>query len=84
MSEELREKVCRFCFKFISNPNMCPCLADIDDRNACKIFKDIKQWAKDCVPKEKEYISLENMEGRHNIDGHNQCRAETLKKIEEA
>ena len=48
------------------------------------VIRDVKQWAKGCVPKEKEYISLENMEGRHNIDGHNQCRAETLKNIEEA
>jgi len=43
-----------------------------------------KKWALGLVGKDKEYISLENMEGRHNIDGYNEAKAEIRKKIEES
>jgi len=96
MSEELREKVCRFCFKFIifnqsTNPSPGSCVATPDDRNNCKILKDIKQWAKGCVGEEKDTEIDLNLSTSASLDwqehyervGHNACRVETLKKIEE-
>jgi hypothetical protein len=45
--------------------------------------KDIKHWAKGCVPEERQNFP-QRTAGNLIDEGYNQCRAETLKKIEES
>ena len=41
----------------------------------------IKQAFKESLPEKKEYMPLENLEGRHNIDGRNQAIEEMEEKL---
>lgn len=53
------------------------------------IYSRVRQWMKDCVPKEKEDESLDltctasaDWQYHYENVGFNQCRMETLKNIE--
>lgn len=56
-------------------------LQQVRQKRIIQAEAEIKQWAKGCVPEEQRggYGCLPDAE----VKGHNQCRAETLKKIEE-
>jgi len=47
-------------------------------------IRERKKWAKDCVPKEKENFFKGHLLHTKWLEGFSQCRAETLKNIEEA
>jgi len=80
MSDELRKIVRN---KLSEYPLTHPEIDELVDNVLSWHKSERKKWAISRKPKKKEYISLENMEGRHNIDGYNEGVADYIKSIEE-
>jgi len=55
------------------------------EKRVDKVLKDIKQWAKGCVPEERTTNDIDpfEREGTSKAIGFNQCRKKILEKIEE-
>ena len=74
----------RFILKLLGRGIKADDMAVRTDRLIDDAIEDIKNWAKGCVPEEDTRPDLELLE-RDIIrkQAHNDCRAETLKKVEE-
>jgi len=95
MSDELREIIRKMYIRsltryeqiYIKPPDLCKEVVDTFEPilNAWHI-RERRKWAKEKVPKEKEMSSYLGQIDEVDIyrRGFNQCRKETLKKIEES
>jgi len=77
--EEILSRLAHYCNQASPCSDNSPC----DCANITIAKDQIKQWAKDCVPKEKPDLRDDKDLGRWAY-GFNECRGETLKIIEES